>query len=131
MRPKTVMELLDSLHRFVERSSSDLMPDAASELIELLEADAVEPLQTPGRVISAEEVAERLEQRLDRMRRRDEEVDGLELIEEAVGHLRMHDREDVAPWTFEDGEGIRWFVLAGESDVIACYTSRPFVETDI
>ena len=126
------MELQDSLSRFVESSSSDFMPDAASELLELLESDAVEPLTAPGKELSAEEVAERLEQRVDRIRRRhDGGVDGLDLIEDAVAHLRARDHDGVVPWTFEDGDGVRWFVLSNEQDVVACYTSRAFMEADI
>lgn len=128
------MELTDGLNRFIERSSSDFMPDAASELLDLLESDAVEPLSGPGRSLRCEEVAERLEQRVDRIRRkRDDAVDGLDIIEDAVAHLRARESDMVAPWTFEDGEGVRWFVLHSEADdeVVACYTSRPFIEADI
>ncbi len=134
MRVKKDMELTDGLHRFIEHSSSDLMLDLASELLDLLESDAVEPLSSPGRALRCEEVAERLEQRVDRIRRKREDgIDGLDAIEDAVAHLRARESELVAPWTFEDGEGIRWFVLHNEDDdeVVACYTSRPFVEAEI
>ena len=134
MSPRDVTELTDSLSRFVESSGSDIMCDAGSELLELIESDAVEPLNSPGRSVRAEEVAERLEQRVERLRRRsDESIEGLDLIEDAVACLRAREMDMVCPWTFEDGEGIRWFVLAEDDagDVIACYTSRPFVEADI
>ena len=107
------------------------MPELASELLDLLETDAVEPLSTPGRPIAAEEVAERLEQRVDKIRRRMDNITGLDLIEEVVGHLRAHEVEMISPWTYEDGDGIRWFVLASESDVVACYTNRPFVAAEM
>jgi len=129
---ETQIVLSDCLSKFIERSGSDFMPDAASELLDLIESDAVEPLRSPGRSIRAEDVAERLEQRVDRIRRRGEdEIDGLDLIDDAVAHLRAREADMVDPWTFEDGEGIRWFVLANQEDVIACYTSRPFIEADI
>ncbi|MEE2903196.1 MAG: hypothetical protein VYC39_12760 [Myxococcota bacterium] len=129
---KTSVGLSDSLNRFIEHSASDYMPDAASELLDLIESDSVEPLGNPGRSLRAEEVAERLEQRIDRIRQRgDESVDGLSLIDDAVAHLRAREADMVDPWKFEDGEGIRWFVLANQGDVIACYNSRPFIEADI
>ena len=129
---KTSVGLSDSLNRFIEDSASDYMPDAASELLDLIESDSVEPLGNPGRSLRAEEVAERLEQRIDRIRLRgDESVDGLSLIDDAVAHLRAREADMVDPWKFEDGEGIRWFVLANQGDVIACYNSRPFIEADI
>ena len=126
------MDLSEGLARFIESSTSDSMPEAASELLDLMESDAVEPLTAPGRPVPAEEVAERLEQRVDRIRRRhDEGVDGLELVEDAVAHLRARELDMVAPWTFEDSDGVRWFVLASEGDVVACYTSRPFLAADM
>jgi hypothetical protein len=64
------------------------------------------------------------------VRRRDEPPEGLDVIEDAVAHLRAHD-DVVAPFTFEDGEGIRWFVLASGEEVVACYTSEPFIESDM
>jgi hypothetical protein len=127
------MSLQDSLGRFIESSSSEHMPVAAAHLLELIEADEVEPIGQPGSSVVAEEIAERLESRLERMRTRGEEAtEGFELIEDAVAQLRAYDTSDLAPWTFEDSEGIRWFVLRDpESDeVIACYTSAPFVESD-
>jgi hypothetical protein len=129
---ETEIVLTDCLSKFIERSGSDFMPDAASELLDLMESDSVEPLRSPGRPVRAEEVAERLEQRVERIRRRGEEaITGLDLIDDAVAHLRARETDMVDPWTFEDGEGIRWFVLASQEDVIACYTSRPFIEADI
>ncbi|MCC7380662.1 MAG: hypothetical protein IT384_02470 [Deltaproteobacteria bacterium] len=126
------MELNNILSRFIERSSSQHMPEAAAELLDLLENDAVEAVVSPGRPIPAEELAERLETKVTKLRRRsDDTPEGLDLIEDAVAHLRAHEDEMVAPWTFEDGEGIRWFVLAQEDEVVACYTSRPFVEADV
>lgn len=132
MARSSSMDLADGLGRFVESSGSRRMPEAASRLLELLEADEVEPLDQPGAAILAEDLAERLETRLDKLRRRADVLpDGIDLIEDAVAHLRAADGETVHPWTFEDGEGIRWFVLASEDEVIACYTSEPFVEADI
>lgn len=129
---ETRIVLSDCLNRFIERSASDYMPDAASELLDLIESDAVEPLGNPGRSLRAEDVAERLEQRIDRIRRRGEDgISGLDLIDDAVAHLRAREADMVDPWKFEDGEGIRWFVLANQGDVIACYNSRPFIEADI
>ncbi len=110
------------------------MPNAASELLELLEAEEVEALDHPGTPVAAEEAAERLESRLERLRKRaDHEPEGITLIEDAVASLRANDGVVVTPWTFEDGEGVRWFVLASDEDeeVIACYTSAAFVEADI
>jgi hypothetical protein len=125
-------ELQTSLNRFIEHSSSEYMPEAAAQLLEMIEADAVEPLGGPGKAIAAEELADRLENRVSRLRRRGEdEVEGLDLIEDAVAHLRAHEDTLVAPWAFEDSEGVRWFVLAHEDEVVACYTSKPFVEADI
>lgn len=126
------MDLSRSLGRFIETSTSELMPAAAATLLELLESDAVEPLSTPGRPVPAGEVAERLETRVDRLRRRlDDLPEGIELIEDAVAHLRVHENDMVAPWTFEDSDGIRWFVLSRGDDVVACYTSAPFVDQDV
>jgi hypothetical protein len=130
---ETKMDLAGSLSRFIENSSSDYMPQAASQLLELLEADAVEAVGAAGRPIAAEEVAERLEFRVDKLRRRnsDDDPEGIALIEDAVAHLRAHEDTPVAPYTFEDSEGIRWFVLSDGDEVVACYTSRPFVEADV
>ncbi len=129
-----MVDLHSSLGRFVESSPSEHMPSAAAQLLELLEADEVEPIRTPGASVVAEEIAESLESRLQRLRRRSDDMpNGLDLIEDAVAHLRAQDSTVLAPWTFEDSDGIRWFVLADESsdDVIACYTSAPFIEADI
>jgi hypothetical protein len=127
------MDLSEQLARFIESQPSDLMLEAAHELLELVEADAVEQVSSAGKPQSAEELAERLEGRIERLRRRDDSVDGIELLEDAVAHLRASESDAVCPWTYEDGEGIRWFVLATEDDdeIVACYTSRPFVEADI
>ena len=128
------MSLQDSLGRFIESSPSEFMPGAAAQLLELIEADEVEPIGQPGTPVIADEIAERLENRLERIRNRgDSELEGLELIEDAVAQLRAHDSSNLAPWTFEDSDGVRWFVLkdSDSDDVIACYTSAPFVEVDI
>lgn len=126
------MDLHQSLSRFVESSGSSYMPDAANQLLELLEADEVEPLDQPGRPLSAEDVAERLEQRIEKLRRRGDLPRGIDLVEDAVAHLRANDGITVSPYTFEDSEGVRWFVLASEDEeVVACYTSAPFIEADI
>jgi hypothetical protein len=126
------MELAISLSKFIERSSSDHMPDAAAQLLEMLENDAVESVGPPGKAIPAEELADRLENRVTRLRRVSDDVpEGLELIEDAVAHLRAHEDILVAPWAFEDSDGVRWFVLAHEGEVVACYTTRPFVEADV
>jgi hypothetical protein len=125
------MDLTSSLGRFIESTSSEYMPEAAATLLELLEADAVEPIGQPGHPISAEEMAERLETRLERLRRkRDDAPEGLDLIEDAVAHLRAHESDVLAPYTFEDGEGVRWFVLSRGDEVVACYTSAPFIEAE-
>lgn len=127
------MNIQDSLGRFLEQPSSEFMQSAAAQLLELIEADEVEPIGTPGDPVTAEEIAERLETRLQRLRKKNDlEPEGVSLIEDAVAHLRANDEATLAPWTYEDGEGIRWFVLADEDDdVIACYTSAPFIEADI
>ncbi|MGF1510021.1 MAG: hypothetical protein ACFB9M_11030 [Myxococcota bacterium] len=123
------MNLFDSLNRFVDSTTSEYMPDAASRLLELLEADEVEPLKSPGAAVSAEDVADRLETRLRRLGRGG---DGIEAVEDAVAHLRAADGLRVRPWTFEDGDGVRWFVLADEEhDIVACYTSAPFTEAEV
>ena len=121
----------DHLVRFVERSPAGQMRDAVSELLDLIEAEAVEPLGTAGKAVAAEDIAERLETKVERIRRSGDDPEGLELVEDAVAHLRAYEDEVVAPWAFEDGDGIRWFVLATkEAEVVACYTSRPFVESE-
>lgn len=126
------MDLQNSLGRFIERSSSEYMHEAAATLLELLESDAVEPIGQPGNPVVAEEMAERLENKLQKLRkRRDDPPQGLDLIEDAVAHLRAHDCDVLAPWTFEDGEGVRWFVLSAGEEVVACYTSAPFIEADV
>lgn len=128
------MDMLESLGDFVERAGRASMPNAASQLLELLEAEEVEALDQPGTPVAAEEAADRLESRLDRLRKRaSREPEGITLIEDAVASLRANDGIVVTPWTFEDGEGVRWFVLASDEDeeIIACYTSAAFVEADI
>src|SRR5438552_5788236 len=102
------MDMHSSLGRFIESTSSEYMPEAAATLLELLEADAVEPIGQPGSPVSAEEMAERLESKLQKLRkRRDDSPEGLDVIEDAVAHLRAHESDILAPWTFEDGEGVR------------------------
>jgi hypothetical protein len=124
-------DIRESLGRFVERSGSE-MNDIANQLIELLEADEVEPIGAPGEPVLAEELADKLESKMAKLRRRDDdEPEGLIVIEDAVASLRANDGARVAPWTFEDGDGVRWFVLADEDDdVIACFTTAPFIEAD-
>jgi hypothetical protein len=124
------MDLQRTLSRYVEKTPAGTMSEVASSLLELLEADAVEVVGTPGRPVPAEDVAERLETRLEKVRRRDDPPEGLDMIEDAVAHLRAYD-DIVAPFTFEDGDGVRWFVLAANDDVVACYTSAPFMEADM
>ena len=128
------MDMVESLEAFIDRSGRAAMPEAASELLELLEAEEVEPLDQPGRPVAAEDAADRLENRLERLKKRAErEPEGITLIEDAVASLRANDGVVVSPWTYEDGEGVRWYVLANDEDeeVIACYTSAAFVEADI
>jgi hypothetical protein len=126
------MNILDSLNRFVDSTASEHMPDAASRLLELLEADEVEPLKSPGAAVNAEDIADRLEARLRQVRVRRGDDDGMELVEDAVAHLRAADGARLQPWTFEDSDGVRWFVLADEEqDVVACYTSAPFLEAEV
>ncbi len=128
------MDMLESLGAFIDRSGRASMPNAASQLLELLEAEEVEALDQPGTPVAAEDAAERLENRLERLRKRAaREPEGITRIEDAVASLRANDGVVVTPWTFEDGEGVRWFVLASDEDeeVIACYTSAAFVEADI
>jgi hypothetical protein len=125
------MDLTNSLGRFIESCSSAHMPEAAATLLELLEADAVEPIGQPGNPVLAEDMAERLETKLERLRRKNDDVpEGVDLIEDAVAHLRAHESDVLAPWTFEDGEGVRWFVLSRGDEVVACYTSAPFIEAE-
>ena len=123
----------DSLGRFLENSGSEPMNEIAGQLLELIEADEVEPVGSSAESVRAEEVAERLENRLARLRKRnDSEVEGLGVIEDAVAYLQANDDAQLVPWTFEDSDGIRWFVLADEDDdIVACYTSAPFVEADM
>lgn len=128
------MNMQESLARFIEDSASDHMPSAASELLELLESDEVEPIDSSSPAGMAEDVAERLEQRLEKVKRRSDKLpDGVALIEDAIQHLRAADGTEVERWSFEDSDGVRWFVLASidDEDVLACYTSAPFVEADI
>ncbi|MEQ8276062.1 MAG: hypothetical protein RMA76_23845 [Deltaproteobacteria bacterium] len=128
------VDLIQALTRFVERSVSEHMPDAASTLLELLEEDEVEGLSTPGDEVYAEDVADQLENKLTRIRKRsDDPPEGLLLIEDAIAGLRTIDGQMVSPWLFEDGDGVRWFVLVDGSngEVAACYTTAPFIEADI
>lgn len=127
------MDIVESLGSFIESSGSPTMPGAATQLVELLEADEVEPLDQPGTSVTAEELAERLEQRLERLRKKGPEPTGVQLVEDAVALLRANEGITVSPWTYEDSDGVRWFVLADEDEdeIIACYTSAPFIEADI
>ena len=125
-------QLTSSLGRFIDNSHSEFMLAAAAQLLEMLEGDEVEPISAPGDPITAEDIAERLEHKLERLRTRDESIQGMGLIEDAVAHLRNHDGGALEPWSYEDGEGIRWVVLSdGSEDVVACYSSQPFLEADI
>ena len=133
-RSKNGMNMQDSLARFIDDSAADHMPAAASELLELIESDEVEPIAQPGEAVMAEDVAERLEQRLEKLRRRSDKMPkGVALIEDAIAHLRANEGVEVEPWSFEDSDGVRWFVVASSEDeeIVACYTSAPFVEADI
>lgn len=124
----------DSLARFIEDSAADHMPRMASSLLELIESDEIEPLDQPGDALMAEEAAEKLENKLEKVRRRSGKPPaGLNVIEDAIAHLRANDGIEVEPWTYEDSDGVRWFVLAStdDEDIIACYTTAPFVEADI
>lgn len=128
------IDLIDTLRRYVEASNADHMPEAAQGLKELLEEDEVEGLDTPGRPVYAEDVADQLENKLARIRRKSEDPpEGLLLIEDAIAHLRTYEGSLATPWSFEDGEGVRWFLLVDEAslDVVACYTTAPFIEADI
>lgn len=128
------VDLMEALSRFVERAVSEHMPDAAGSLLELMEEDEVESLATPGDDVYAEDVADQLESKLTRIRRRsDDPPEGLLLIEDAVAALRTVDGSQVSPWSFEDGDGVRWFVLVDikSREVVACYTTAPFIEADI
>ena len=128
------MDMHESLARFIEDSAADHMPTAAANLLELIEADEVEPLAQPGEAVLADELAERLEQRLEKVRRRSDKLpEGVAVIEDAIAHLRANDGVEVEPWSFEDSDGVRWFVLAtaDDEDIVACYTTAPFIEADI
>lgn len=122
----------ENLARFIEKSASPYMPDAAAELLELIEGDAVEPLGTPGQAVPAEDLADRLEAKLQKvLKKSDDPPEGVDLLEDAIAHIRTCDGAMLAPFTYEDGAGIRWFVLADEDrNVVACYTSAPFVEAE-
>ena len=127
------MDISHSLTRFVEHSPSDAMPEIASQLLDLIESDEVETIGARGRATPAEELAEKLETRLEKVKERSSvNAEDLALIEDAVAHLRANEDALVSSMTFEDSEGTRWFVLTNnEGDIVACYTSRPFVEADI
>ena len=127
------MDIQDCLSRFIDSAVSDTMGEAASQLLELLEEDEVEPIGAPGDAIASETLAERLENRLTKLKKRSDQLpDGIDLIEDAVATLRTNDGLTLYPWSFEDSDGIRWFVLADEDEeVIVCYTSAPFVEADV
>ena len=89
---------------------------------------------TPGAAIYAEDAADQLDTKLQKLRRRsDDTPEGLRFIEEAIAHLRARDGDRLHPWTFEDGDGVRWFVLADRDDgeVVACYSTEPFIEADM
>jgi hypothetical protein len=128
------MDIYESLGTFIDRSGSAYMPDAAGQLLELMELEEVEPLEQPGAAVQAEDAADRLEARLERLRKRSDRLpSGTNLIEDAVTHLRAAEGVTVVPWTYEDADGVRWFVLTSEDDdeIIACYSSAPFVEAEV
>ncbi len=93
----------------------------------------METIGSRGRALPAEELAEKLETKLEKVKERSSvDAEDLALIEDAVAHLRANEDVLVASMTFEDSEGTRWFVLTDEDgEIVACYTSRPFVEADI
>ncbi|MBI4822369.1 MAG: hypothetical protein HY791_39275 [Deltaproteobacteria bacterium] len=122
-------EIHTRLNRFIESSPSEHMPDAAAALLELIEQDEVEALG-PGKPAPAEDFAERLEVKVARLRRRDDPPEGLDLLEDVVAHLRGLEDDLLAPHAFEDSEGVRWFILSRGNEVVACYTSRPFLEAE-
>lgn len=126
------MDLNSSLGNFIESHARGAMNEAASQLLELLAADEVETLGAGGRPVSAEDLADRLEAKVERLRKqRDDEPEGLELIEETLVQLRASEGALIVPWTLEDGDGLRWFVLADDNQqVVACYTNAPFVEVE-
>lgn len=115
------MDVVDSLSRFIEDTPSELMPDVASQLVELLEADEVEPLASPGDPVLAEDLADRLEAQLEKARDKLPGAGGARLLEDAVNHLRAAEGLTLEPWSFEDGAGVRWFVLVEDDEVVACY----------
>ncbi len=128
------MDMHESIARFLESSSSDAMQKSAATLLELMESDEVEPIDTPEDTVAAEDLAERLERRLEKLRRRGEKLpDGAAAIEDAVTYLRAHDGAQLERWSYEDGDGVRWFLLANDEDeeVVACYSDAPFVEADL
>lgn len=125
------MNVVTSLSRFIEDSTSEHMPDAAAQLVELLESDEVEPIGAPGEPVLAEDVADRLESQLQKAKDRVNGDDAARLIEDAVQHLRAVEGSTLEPWSFEDSDGVRWFVLADEDeDIVACYTSAAFVRAE-
>lgn len=123
----------ESLARFIEDSAAERMLAAATELLELMEADELEPLSQPGDPVMAEEHSDRLEKRLEKAKRGGNSPSGAILIEDAVNHLRAHEGIEVEPWTYEDSSGVRWVVLTSTEDeeVIACYHTASFIEADI
>lgn len=128
------MDMHDSLARFAEDSASDHMPSAATNLLDLIESDEIEPIAQPADTVLAEEIAERLEKQTEKVRRRSGSLpEGTQLIEDAIAALRTHEGVEVEPWSFEDSDGIRWFVIvsAEDAEIVACYTTAPFIEADI
>ncbi len=127
------MDIQECLSRFIDSAVSDTMGQAASQLLELLEEDEVEPIGTPGDAISSDVLAEQLDGKLSKLRKRSDDLpEGIELIEDAVATLRTNDGLTLYPWSFEDSDGIRWFVLADEDEeAIVCYTSAPFIVADV
>lgn len=123
------MDLRELLAGFAEDTSATHMQEAATQLIDLLDEDLLEPIHTPGEPILAEELANRLERRVEQVRRRGGEVSGIALLDEALAHLRANDGSTLSPYSYEDSEELRWVVLVDEDDeILACYHNGPFIE---
>ena len=129
------MQINEFLTKLIEDSSADNMPKAASELLELVEADEVEPLGQPGETRLAEEIASGLETKLEQLKKRRSTLPrSAAAVEEAVSYLRANEGLEISPWSFEDSNGIHWFVLVAEEDeddVIACYNTAPFSDAGL
>ena len=123
------MQIDECLAKFIEDSSADNMLKAASELLEFIETDEVEPLGQPGDTRLAEEIAEGLELKIEQLKKRGTLPISVRPVEEAITYLRANEGLPIAPWSFEDSAGVHWFVLVAEEaedDVIACYNNAAF-----